>query len=72
MSGGEAVTGEAVTTNDINDKMNLAATMEEESNKESESPANAEKENKEKVDFKVVYNKKKFDVTFDLAKKTTG
>lgn len=60
------MTGEAVTTNDINDKMNLAATMEEESNKESESPANAEKENKEKVDFKVVYNKKKFDVTFDL------
>ena len=26
----------------------------------------AEKENKEKVDFKVVFNKKKFDVSFDM------
>lgn len=64
MSGGEAVAGAAVTSKDISEK--TIESVQEESNKDSESPATAEKENKEKVDFKVVYNKKKFDVTFDL------
>ena len=34
--------------------------------KNTESSENAEKENKEKVEFKVVFNKKKFDISFGL------
>ena len=34
--------------------------------KSTESSENAEKENKEKVEFKVVFNKKKFDISFGL------
>ena len=34
--------------------------------KNTESCENAEKENKEKVEFKVVFNKKKFDISFGL------
>lgn len=47
---------------DISSKMELAGDEKVTDN----STAVAEKENKEKVDFKVVFNKKKFDVTFDL------
>merc|ERR1711973_621095 len=45
------------------DKMELSKEKED---KAVDTPEAAEKENKEKVDFKVVFNKKKFDVTFDL------
>ena len=34
--------------------------------KNTESSENAEEENKEKVEFKVVFNKKKFDISFGL------
>ena len=47
---------------DISSKMELAG----DEKVTDISTAVAEKENKEKVDFKVVFNKKKFDVTFDL------
>ena len=47
---------------DISSKMELTGDEKVTDN----STAVAEKENKEKVDFKVVFNKKKFDVTFDL------
>merc|ERR1719391_1657460 len=38
----------------------------EKEDKTVDTPEAAEKENKEKVDFKVVFNKKKFDITFGL------
>merc|ERR1711915_528628 len=53
----------ATTEKENNSKME---TETESADKTSDINTTAEKENKEKVDFKVVFNKKKFDVTFDL------
>ena len=52
--------GEIMANNKDQGKMELSS-----EEKPIDSSA-SEKENKEKVDFKVVFNKKKFDVTFDM------
>ena len=58
-----AVTEEVANkNNEVTKKMEIVDVGD----KVSENSETAEKENKEKVDFKVVFNKKKFDVSFDL------
>ena len=50
---------ETLSTEQTNDKMELTEDLKK-------PEAGAEKENSEKVEFKVVYNKKKYDVSFGL------